>query len=190
LTKCSYQFWTISSMRSFIQKNEIKPLEQGTTCKFQNYIEKVDRKHYSMRNWSRVHSFGHPLYVWQGQWHGEVSRCYWQNRFNFLFIKQCYKHFHYCFHDAHNNRSSCSVERLGLRIVSKHITQCKGHSKGCRLLMWWRIFQISFHRRHEVNIYYKVAVQVWIVHGKSMRGSNRSPKPSKGACAFLCLPFF
>ncbi len=28
-------------MTSFIQKNQIEPLQWSTTCKFQNYIEKV-----------------------------------------------------------------------------------------------------------------------------------------------------
>ncbi len=45
------------------KKNEIEPFRQGTTCKFQKYIEKVDKKHSSKRNCSKVHSFGHPLYV-------------------------------------------------------------------------------------------------------------------------------
>jgi hypothetical protein len=43
LTKClDSQFWTLSSMKSSVQKNEIESPQRGTACKFQNYIEKVD----------------------------------------------------------------------------------------------------------------------------------------------------
>jgi hypothetical protein len=45
---------------------------------------------------------------------------------------------------THNKRGSCSVERLGMGIISEHSTQCKGHSKGCRLLMWWGVFGFFF----------------------------------------------
>jgi hypothetical protein len=120
----------------------------------------------------------------------ELLRCYWQNGLDFLFARWWYKHFQYCLHDAHNKKGSCNVERPRLGIVSKHFTQCKGHSKGHHLPMWQGVFWVSFHHRHEVDICYEDAVQVWTIHGKSRRGSSFSPKPYEGTYVLLCLFFF
>jgi hypothetical protein len=67
----------------------------NTTCRFQNYIEKVDWEHYIINNCCRVNSSKHTLHVWQGQWYGRAFWHHWQKGVNFIFVRQCYEHFHY-----------------------------------------------------------------------------------------------
>jgi hypothetical protein len=81
------------------------------------------------------------------------------------------------------------VERPKLGVLSKHVVQCKGHSKVCRMPLWSGVIQVFVHDHHELNLYHEDVFQIWTIHGRNMRCSSLVAKLDERACTLLCVPF-